>query len=270
MAGRVDGSFALDTKMLAAPLPRSYQWLDGSAFHSHGDLMARVFKMERPNTDRPLMYQGMSHEFLGPLDDVILPSEEDGIDFEGEFGIITDAVPMGINAREAEARVKLVVQINDWSLRTIGPIEMKTGFGWVQAKPACSVAPVAITPDELGPAWQSGRVALPLHVWWNNQQFGAANGQAMGFSFFELLAHAARTRALCAGTTIGSGTVSNENYRDIGSSCIAERRAIELMDSGESRTAYMRFGDTVRMAATAASGEMPFGVIDQRVVEYRR
>jgi 2-keto-4-pentenoate hydratase/2-oxohepta-3-ene-1,7-dioic acid hydratase in catechol pathway len=269
LAGRADGTFAFDAKMAAAPLPRSYQWLDGSAFHSHGELMARVFKIDPPNSDRPLMYQGMSHEFLGPLDDVVLPSEADGIDFEGEFGIITDTVPMGADAREAEAHVQLIVQINDWSLRALGPVEMKTGFGWVQAKPACSVAPVAVTPDELGPAWQSGRVALPLHVWWNNQHFGAANGLAMGFSFFELVAHAARTRALCAGTIVGSGTVSNADYREIGSSCIAERRAIELMDLGESKTAYMRFGDTVRMAATVVSGDMPFGMIDQRVVEYR-
>jgi fumarylacetoacetate (FAA) hydrolase len=269
LAGSADGTFAFDPKMAAAPLPRSYQWLDGSAFHSHGELMARVFGIDPPDSDRPLMYQGMSHEFLGAGDDVVLPSEADGIDFEGEFGIITDAVQMGVTARDAEVHVKLIVQINDWSLRVIGPVEMKTGFGWVQAKPSCSVAPVAVTPDELGPAWKGGRVALPLHVWWNDQHFGAANGSVMAFSFFDLIAHAARTRALCAGTIIGSGTVSNDNYREIGSSCIAERRAIELMDLGESKTVYMRFGDRIRMAATSGSGDRPFGVIDQRVVEYR-
>jgi len=264
--GRARGAVAFDPLMAAAPLPRSYQWLDGSAYQSHGDLMAKVLHIENPQTDRPLMYQGMSHEFLSGTDDVVLPSEADGIDFEGEFGVITDAVPMAVDAREALRHIRLIVQINDWSLRTLAPIEMKTGFGWVQAKPACSVAPVALTPDELGAQWEQSRVALPLHVWWNGAQFGAANGADMLFGFADLVAHAARSRVLCAGTIIGSGTVSNANYREVGSSCIAERRAIELLDEGASRTPYMRFGDRVRMAAVDARGEMPFGAIDQRVV----
>jgi fumarylacetoacetate (FAA) hydrolase len=265
-AGRAPAAFPFDPRAAAAPLPRTYQWLDGSAFQSHGDLMAKVFKIDNPQTDRPLMYQGMSHEFLGGTDDVVLPSEADGIDFEGEFGIITDAVPMAVTAAAAAGHIKLIVQINDWSLRTLAPIEMKTGFGWIQAKPACSVAPIALTTDELGPAWQEGRVALPLHVRWNGKPFGAANGQSMAFSFPELVAHAARTRKLCAGTLIGSGTVSNNNYREIGSSCIAERRAIELLDCGHPVTGYMRFGDSVLMRATAADGTAPFGTIDQLVV----
>jgi fumarylacetoacetate (FAA) hydrolase len=265
-SGRDRGATAFDPLAAAAPLPRSYQWLDGSAFQSHGDLMAKVFHIDNPQTDRPLMYQGMSHEFLGGTDDVILPWEEDGIDFEGEFAVITDAVPMATDADEALRHIRLIVQINDWSLRTLAPIEMKTGFGWVQAKPACSVAPVALTPDELGAGWHRSRVALPLHVSWNGAVFGAANGAAMMFSFAELVAHAARSRTLCPGTIIGSGTVSNENCREVGSSCIAERRAIELLDEGAAKTAYMRFGDTVRMAAVDANGDMPFGVIEQRVV----
>jgi len=264
-AGLADGAVPFTASAAAAPLPRSYQWLDGSAFQSHGDLMARVFHIDNPQAERPLMYQGMSHEFLGGTDDVVLPSEADGIDFEGEFGVITDEVPMGVSVADAAAHIKLIVQINDWSLRTLAPIEMKTGFGWVQAKPACSVAPIAVTPDELGAAWVHERVALPLHVWWNDRKFGAANGAAMHFSFAELIAHAARTRTLCAGTVIGSGTVSNENYREIGSSCIAERRAIELVDGGASKTPYMRFGDTVRMVAELPNGEAPFGAIAQRV-----
>ena len=264
-AGTLTGA-AFDAAGALAPLPRSYQWLDGSAFQSHGDLMAKVFKIDNPQSDRPLMYQGMSHRFLAATDDVVLPSENDGIDFEGEFGVITDCVPMAISAEAAAGHIRLVVQINDWSLRTIAPIEMKTGFGWIQAKPACSVAPIALTPDELGAAWDRGRVALPLHVCWNEQKFGAALGSAMAFSFPQLVAHAARTRSLCAGTIIGSGTVSNDNYREVGSSCIAERRAIELLDTGESRTAYMRFGDTVRMTALTAAGDAPFGSIAQRVV----
>jgi fumarylacetoacetate (FAA) hydrolase len=250
----------------AAPLPRSYQWLDGSAFQSHGDLMAKVFNLEPDRSSRPLMYQGMSHEFLSAGDDVALPSEADGSDFEGEFGVLCDRVPMGVSVHDAQKHIRLIVQINDWSLRVIGPVEMKTGFGWVQAKPACSAAPVALTPDELGAGWSAGRVALPLKVWWNERLFGAANGAAMRFSFAELVAHAAHTRKLCAGTVVGSGTVSNDNFREVGSSCIAERRAIELLDEGAPRTGFMRFGDRVRMAAVAGNGTMPFGQIDQRVV----
>jgi fumarylacetoacetate (FAA) hydrolase len=265
-AGRLAAAFPFDPLVAAAPLPRCYQWLDASAFQSHGDLMSKVFKIDNPQTDRPLMYQGMSHEFLSGTEDVVLPCEGDGIDFEGEFGIITDAVPMAVSVAEASRHIRLIVQINDWSLRILAPVEMKTGFGWIQAKPACSVAPIAVTPDELGSAWSEGRVALPLHVSWNGKQFGAANGRAMAFSFPELVAHAARTRKLCAATIIGSGTVSNENYREIGSSCIAERRGIELLDCGRPVTGYMRFGDSVSMRATAADGSAPFGIIDQRVV----
>ena len=268
-AGRARDAVPFDPRLAAAPLPRSYQWLDGSAFQSHGDLMSKVFKIDNPQGDRPLMYQGMSHEFLSGTDDVLLPSEADGIDFEGEFAVITDAVPMGVGVRDALDHIKLIVQINDWSLRTIAPIEMKTGFGWVQAKPACSVAPAALTPEELGAAWERGRVALPLHVWWNAARFGRAHGGAMQFSFADLIAHAARSRSLCPGTIIGSGTVSNDNYREVGSSCIAERRAIEFLDEGAAKTPYMRFGDTVRMAAVDVDGAMPFGAIEQRVVALR-
>jgi fumarylacetoacetate (FAA) hydrolase len=254
------------SQTLMAPLPRAWQWLDGSAFESHGNLMSKVFGMDPAPRDRPLMYQGVSDRFYGPYDDIPLPSEEDGIDFEGEFGVITDAVPMGVDAGQARSHIKLIVQINDWSLRTLAPIEMKTGFGWVQAKPPCSMAPVAVTPDELGLAWRDGRVDLPLIVDWNGARFGAANGYAMAFSFPELVAHAARTRSLVAGTIIGSGTVSNENYRQIGSSCIAERRGIELLDEGAPRTGYMKFGDTVRMEARGTDGTPLFGEIAQRVV----
>jgi fumarylacetoacetate (FAA) hydrolase len=255
----------LPTDRLAAPLPRAWQWLDGSAFPSHGTLMSKVFKKEEDARDRPLMYQGMSDRFYGPRDDIPVPDESLGIDFEGEFGIITDAVPMGVSAADALKHIRLLVQINDWSLRTLAPIEMKTGFGWIQAKPACSMAPVAVTPDEIGGAW---RVGLELRVDWNGQRFGAANGGPMAFGFHELVAHAARTRHLVAGTIIGSGTVSNDNFREVGSSCIAERRGIELVDEGAARTGYMRFGDTVRMEAVTAEGRAPFGVIDQKVVRY--
>jgi fumarylacetoacetate (FAA) hydrolase len=265
-AGALPRAFPFEARAASAPLPRSYQWLDGSAYRSHGDLMSRVFKIDNPQTERPLMYQGLSHEFLGPTDDVVLPSESDDIDFEGEFGIVTDRVPMATTVEAAAEHICLIVQINDWSLRSLAPIEMKTGFGWIQAKPACSMAPIAVTPDELGSDWQLGRVALTLKISWNDRPFGAARGEAMEFGFPELVAHAARTRGLCAGTIIGSGTVSNDDFRDVGSSCIAERRAVELLDTGAPNTPYMRFGDKVRMEALTRRGLAPFGAIEQRVV----
>ena len=250
----------------AAPLPRAWQWLDGSAFDSHGELMQRAFGLEPIEHDKPLMYQGMSHQFYGPRDDVPFVSEADGIDFEGEFGVIVDDVPMGTSAADAMQHIKLIVLINDWSLRTIAPKEMKTGFGWVQAKPACSVAPFAATPDELGDAWADGRVQLNLEVRWNGERFGNAHGGAMSVGFHELVAHAAATRSLCAGTIIGSGTVSNDNYREVGSSCISERRSIEMIDKGKPITPFMSFGDSIYMEAKNADGSLLFGVIDQYVV----
>jgi fumarylacetoacetate (FAA) hydrolase len=258
-------SFAISQAL--APLPRSWQWLDGSAFESHGNLMSKVFGIDPPPRDKPLMYQGVSDTFYPATADVPFPSEADGIDFEGEYAVIVDAVPMGISADEALGHIRLIVQVNDWSLRAIAPVEMKTGFGWIQAKPPCSVAPVAVTPDELGAAWRNGRVALPLNVAWNGERFGAANGSEMGFGFHELVAHAARTRKLVPGTIIGSGTVSNESFREVGSACIAERRGIELLDGGQARTPFMKFGDHVRMEATLPDGSPLFGMIDQKVVQ---
>ena len=257
----------LDPAQLMAPLPRSWQWLDGSAFASHGELMDKALGIEPMKTGKPLMYQGISDKFYGPQDDVRMPDEALSIDFEGEFGVIVDTVPMGTSAEAAMAHIRLIVQINDWSLRALAGPEMKTGFGWVQAKPPCSMAPFAVTPDELGAQWRDGRVCADLLVDWNGRRFGAANGEPMGFGFHELVAHAARTRDLVAGTVIGSGTVSNANYREIGSSCIAERRGIELVDSGKPITDFMKFGDTVRMEGRLADGSAPFGVIAQKVVK---
>lgn len=257
------GGEPLDNGRLLAPLPRAWQWLDGSAFPQHGELMQKAFHLPPIETDRPLMYQGLSDRFLSGTQDVPLPSEADGIDFEGEFGIITDAVPMGIAAEAALAHVKLVLLINDWSLRAIAPVEMKTGFGWVQAKPACAVAPFAITPDELGEAWKDGRVHLPLEVRVNDQWFGHPHGREMQFGFHDLIAHAARTRDLVAGTIIGSGTVSNADYASVGSSCLSERRAIEMIAGGKPETPFLHFGDRVRMEVVGG----PFGVIDQQVIQ---
>ena len=257
-----------DVANALAPLPRAWQWLDGSAFQAHGDLMSTVFKLDKLSYDeRPLMYQGLSDRFLSPTADVPLPSEADGIDFEGEFGVITDAVPMGATREEALRHVRLVVLINDWSLRRLAPIEMKTGFGWIHAKPASSLAPIAVTPDELGNGWLDARCQMRLEVDWNGRRFGAPHAGAMAFGFDQLVAHAAYSRDLVAGTVIGSGTISNDDYRVVGSACIAERRAIEMLDEGASRTPYMSFGDRVRLQARCEDGRnAPFGVIDQRVV----
>lgn len=255
-----------DITSALAPLPRAWQWLDGSAFETHGALMQQAYDLPPIPADPPLMYQGMSHRFAPGHVDMPFPDAAHGIDFEAEFAVVVDDVPMGISAAQALAHVKLVLLLNDWSLRVLAVPEMKTGFGWVRAKPACSVAPIAVTPDELGEAWRDGRVHLPVLVDYNHQRFGSAQGGEMGFGFHELIAHAATTRDLCAGTIIGSGTVSNHDCRKVGSSCIAERRAIEMIDEGAPRTGFMEFGAQVRIVAGNEAGG-PFGAIDQRVVQ---
>lgn len=266
-AGTINAAFLFDPAEVSAPLPRAYQWLDGSAFLTHGELMQRAYELDPiPDVDSiPLMYQGAGDDFLGPHDDVILPSEQQGIDFEGEFVVMLDDVPMGVSVSEAAGHIKLLLQINDVSLRALGPREMRTGFGFVQTKPSSSFAPVAVTPDELGEAWRDTRVHLPLGVYWNEQLFGHPQGGEMHFGFAELIAHAAATRRLAAGTLIGSGTVSNRDHAVVGSACIAERRAIETIASGSARTAFMQFGDRVRMEARGLDDQPLFGAIDQYV-----
>jgi fumarylacetoacetate (FAA) hydrolase len=270
-AGHAAGSFALEIPQLSSPLPRTWQWLDASAFPSHGDLLDKLFNRE-PGNDRrtvPLMYQGAGDDFLGPADDVPLPSDQDGMDFEAEIGIITDRVPMGTSAAQASAHIKLLVLINDWSLRAIAGREVKTGFGFLQSKPSTSFGPVAVTPEELGGAWADGRVQLPIHVYWNEQEFGHPHCGQMGFSFEQLIAHAARTRNLSAGTVIGSGTIANSDHRSVGSACIAERRGVEQSESGNARTDYLKHGDRVRIELLDVDGRSIFGAIDQRVVPAR-
>jgi fumarylacetoacetate (FAA) hydrolase len=267
-SGGAAGAFELDLRQLAAPLPRAWGWLDGSAFHSHGDLMQKVFKLPpiEGRDTRPLMYQGGSDDLLGACTDMPFPSERDGIDFEAEVAVVVDHLPMGTQAAQALEHVKLIMLANDASLRGLAPVEMKTGFGWIQAKPSTSFSPVAVTPDELGPAWHDGRVCLPVHVHWNGREFGHPDASAMGFGFHELIAHAAYSRSLSAGTIIGSGTISNESYRTVGSACIAERRGIELVDSGAAATGYMKFGDRVRIEMFDGEGRSIFGAIDQKMV----
>lgn len=265
--GYIDQTEPYDPLILAAPLPRAWQWLDGSAFPSHGELMQKAFKLKPLETTSPLMYQGMSHQFLSGQEDVAFRTESDGIDFEGEFGVITGRVPMATDPAGALQHIRLVIQINDWSLRVIAPVEMKTGFGWVQAKPACSVAPIAMTPDELESAWANGRINASLEVAINGVVFGDVPATEMQYGFHDLIAHAAATRELCAGTIIGSGTVSWARSRETGSCCIAEKRAIEMIDYGAPKTDYLRFGDRVRMrTAVAGLAVSPFGELEQRVV----
>jgi fumarylacetoacetate (FAA) hydrolase len=266
--GTAAGAFAFDPALAMAPLPRAYQWCDGSAFLNHGTLMQKAFHLEPIDgvEQTPLMYQGAGDDFLGARQDIALPSIAQGIDFEGEFGVLVDDVPLGCSAEQALGHIKLVLQINDVSLRALAPREMKTGFGFLQAKPSSAFAPVAVTPDELGEAWQDGRVQLPLNIHWNEQWFGHPHGGEMNFSFGQLIAHAAFTRRLGAGTIVGSGTVSNRQ-RSAGSACIAERRAIEMIEQGAAQTAFMQFGDRVRMEVFDAAGQSVFGAIDQRVVQ---
>jgi fumarylacetoacetate (FAA) hydrolase len=260
-------SVPFDPTRCLAPLPRAPQWLDASAFLNHGRLMDKAFD-NPPNPDFetiPLVYQGASDDFRGPTADVEFTDDSLGIDMEGEFGVILSDVPMGTTAEVAANCVRLLVQLNDWSLRALGPREMRAGFGWLQAKPSTAFAPIALTPDEIASYWQDCHIKLPLHVAINGREIGRANWAEMHFSFAEIIAHCARTRKLSAGTIIGSGTVSNAD-RAAGSSCISEIRVIELLDRGAAETPFLTWGDRVRMEARLPDGTAPFGVIDQKVV----
>lgn len=265
-----DQAFAFDPMLVAAPLPRAYQWADGSAYVNHVELVRRARGAEMPAsfwTD-PLMYQGGSDAFLGPTDDILAESEAWGIDFEGEVAVITDDVPMGASSGQAKDHIRLLMLVNDVSLRNLIPNELAKGFGFFQSKPASAFSPVAVTPDELGEAWDGQRVHLPLDVKFNDTRFGTPNaGIDMTFDFPQLIAHAAKTRELAAGSIIGSGTVSNVD-RSKGSACIAERRMLEQVESGQPKTPFMRFGDRVRIAMFDKAGQSIFGSIDQKVVRY--
>ena len=248
-----------------APLPRAYQWLDGSAYLSHVARVRKARGAEVPDnlyTD-PLMYQGASDVCLGGNVPIHVGDEEWGIDFEGEVGIITDEVPYGIATEDASNHIKLIVLINDVSLRNLIPNELAKGFGFIQGKPPCAFSPVAITPDELGTAWQDTKVHLPLYVHWNHALYGQANaGVDKQFSFAQLISHAARTRKLSSGTIIGSGTISNHDATR-GFSCIVEKRVVEIAESGSASTEYMKYGDVVKMEMIDANGKSIFGAIEQ-------
>jgi fumarylacetoacetate (FAA) hydrolase len=260
-----------DARACAAPLPRAFQWLDGSAYLHHVELVrkARGAQMPASFLTDPLMYQGGSDALLGAYDDAAFVSEEHGIDLEAEVAVVTDDVPLGTPSEAMASHVKLIVLINDWSLRNLIPAELAKGFGFVQSKPASAFSPVAVTPDELAGAWRDGRVHLPLVSQINGEVLGRPNaGVDMNFSFYELLAHAARTRRLGAGTILGSGTVANRDPSR-GCSCLAERRTLEVLEYGSARTPFLKFGDRVRIEMLAESGASIFGALDQQVVRFR-
>lgn len=265
--GKARHAFAFDPRHCMAPLPRAHQWADGSAYLNHVELVRKARGAEVPASfyQDPLMYQGGSDDFLGPCDDAVFASVDWGIDFESEVAVITGDVPMGATPHSALEAVRLLMLVNDWSLRNLIPGELAKGFGFLQSKPATAFSPVAVTPDELGSAWQGGRVHLPLQSVWNGRQVGLTDaGPEMTFHFGELIAHVAKTRRLRAGSIVGSGTVSNKDWAK-GYSCVAEKRAIETIEGGAPATAFMQFGDTIRIDMQDASGHSIFGAIDQRV-----
>ena len=257
-----------DPAAALSPLPRAYHWVDGSAYVNHVELVRKARGATMPDsfwTD-PLVYQGGSDDFLPPQADAPFGSEDWGIDLEGEVAVVTDDVPMGTNAAAARDHILLVMLVNDWSLRNLIPAELAKGFGFYQSKPATAFSPVAVTPDELGDAWRDARVHLPIVVHLNGTPFGRPNaGVDMTCDFSQLIAHAAKTRRLGAGSIVGSGTVSNLD-RSTGSTCLAERRMLETLEHGKPMTPFLSFGDRVRIEMRDAAGQSIFGAIDQRVV----
>jgi fumarylacetoacetate (FAA) hydrolase len=266
--GTVEGAVAFDPARAMAPLPRAHHWVDGSAYVNHVELVRKARNAEMPPsfwTD-PLVYQGGSDDLLGPMDDVPVASEDYGIDLEAEVAVVTDDVPMQTTAEEARGHVKLLMLVNDWSLRNLIPAELAKGFGFYQSKPATAFSPCAVTPDELGDAWSDSKVHLPLVSHINGQLFGEPDaGVDMTFDFSRLIEHVTRTRRLGAGTILGSGTVSNYD-RSRGSSCVAERRALETVQHGSPKTTFLLFGDRVRIEMFSRAGASIFGAIDQKVV----
>ncbi len=280
-AGELPESFDFNETDCASPLPRAYQWADGSAYVNHVELVRKARNAEIPESfwHDPLMYQGGSDSFIGPRDDVALESEEWGIDFEGEIAVITNDVPMGTQASKCGDHIKLLMLVNDVSLRGLIPGELAKGFGFFQSKPSSAFSPVAVTADELADAYKDYKVHLPLNVDYNNQPFGVVNaGEDMTFNLAQLVAHAAKSRPLGAGTIVGSGTVSNKQNTahgsaiadgGVGYSCIAEVRMIETINDGKASTQFMQFGDRVKIEMLGKDGQSIFGAIDQQIVKYQ-
>lgn len=266
--GRARQAFEFAPQLCMAPLPRAYQWADGSAYLNHVELAHKARQAALPEdllTD-PLMYQGNSSDFLGPCDDAGFASADGGIDFESEVAVITGDVARGATPEQALEGIRLVMLANDWSLRALVPSELAKGFGLLQSKPGTAFSPVAVTPDELGDAWRGGRLHLTLDSRWNGKLVGHCDaGPEMHFHFGQLIAHLGKTRAVRAGTIVGSGTVSNRD-RSRGYSCIAEQRCIETIEGGVAHTPFMQYGDTIRIEMPGIDGQSIFGAIEQRVV----
>jgi len=276
-SGKARHAFPFDAALCMAPLPRACQWADGSAYINHVELVRAARQSAVPAsfyTD-PLMYQGGSDDFLGPCDDVVVREEEWGIDFEAEIAVITGDVPMAATPEQALDGIRLVMIANDVSLRNLIPAELAKGFGFLQSKPATAFGPVAVTPDELGDAWEQGRLHLTLQSTWNGRKVGMCEaGPEMTFHFGQLIAHICKTRNVLAGSIVGSGTVSNKGVPGAngktewpkGYSCIAEKRAIETIQDGKPSTGFMKFGDTIRIEMRGKDGQSIFGAIDQKIV----
>ena len=260
----------IESEKLKAPLPRSFAWIDGSAYIQHIKLVRKARGADLPKTLEtiPLIYQGGSDTFLDPYDDIPQEDFSHGTDFEAEIGVITDYVPMGTTAEKALDHIILFVLINDISLRGLIPEELKRGFGFFQGKPSSSFAPFAVTKEELGEAWKGGRIHLPMMVHFNEKPFGKADTSEMHFHFGQIIAHAAKTRALSAGTIVGSGTISNKDP-SVGCSCIAEKRMLEKINTGQIKTDFMKVGDSVQIEMFNNNGDNIFGTIKQKVVEWR-
>ncbi|MBM7035270.1 fumarylacetoacetate hydrolase family protein [Vibrio ulleungensis] len=279
--GQVAGSEPFTAQFCESPLPRAYQWADGSAYVNHVELVRKARGAEMPESFwvDPLMYQGGSDAFIGPCDNIEFASDEWGIDFEGEVAIVTGDVPMGASVAQAQDSIRLLMLVNDVSLRGLIPAELAKGFGFFQSKPSSAFSPVAVTPDELGEKWQDSKLHLPLVSTYNGAAFGCPNAAVdMTFNFAELVVHAAKTRPLSAGSIIGSGTVSNKQGTDhgtsiaeggVGYSCIAEVRMIETIRDGKPSTQFMSFGDTIRLEMFDEQGDSIFGAIDQQVSQYQ-
>jgi fumarylacetoacetate (FAA) hydrolase len=280
-SGKARHAFPFEAAQCMAPLPRAYQWADGSAYINHVELVRGARQAEVPESfyADPLMYQGGSDDFLGPCDDVVVPSQEWGIDFEAEVAVITGDVAMGSTPEQALDGIRLVTIANDVSLRNLIPAELAKGFGFFQSKPATAFAPVAATLDEMGDAWDRGRLHLTLQSAWNGRKVGLCEaGPEMTFHFGQLIAHICKTRNVRAGSIVGSGTVSNKGVPladgrtewPKGYSCIAEKRAIETIQDGKPSTEFMRFGDTIRIEMRGKDGQSLFGAIDQKIVPLKR
>ncbi len=270
-AGEVSDTIDFEQNQCESPLPRAYQWADGSAYVNHVELVRKARNAEMPATfwTDPLMYQGGSDAFIGPRDDINVGSTDFGIDFESEVAVITDDVPMAASAEQAAKHIKLIMLVNDVSLRNLIPGELAKGFGFFGSKPSSAFSPVAITLDELGSAWDGAKLHLPLTTHLNNDLFGQPNcGVDMTFDFPTIVAHAAKTRPLSAGCIVGSGTISNYD-RSAGSSCLAEKRMLEIIADGKPSTEFMSFGDKVRIEMFDNDGVSIFGAIEQTVVEYK-